>query len=119
MSELMADKRARKEAIDPRKSFIVQAPAGSGKTELLTQRFLQLLCHTDKNPEEIIAVTFTRKAAAEMRQRVIAALNDADTEPPKSPHKQLTQNLAKKALERDRKLNWHLQQPLFAGWRHF
>ncbi|MEO8223593.1 MAG: UvrD-helicase domain-containing protein, partial [Gammaproteobacteria bacterium] len=66
-----ADDRER--ALDTRCSFLVQAPAGAGKTELLVQRYLRLLAQASE-PEEILAVTFTRKAAAEMQRRIVGAL---------------------------------------------
>jgi ATP-dependent helicase/nuclease subunit A len=67
------DWKAREAALDPGRSFIVQAPAGSGKTELLVKRYVRLLGVVAK-PEEILAITFTIKAAAEMRKRVLGTI---------------------------------------------
>ncbi|MDH3620877.1 MAG: UvrD-helicase domain-containing protein [Gammaproteobacteria bacterium] len=105
---LQADLEARSDALDVRRSFIVQAPAGSGKTELLIQRYLKLLSRVD-HPEEILAITFTRKAAAEMQLRVLDALRRARAgEEPDEEHLKLTKRLAQAALQRSEELDWNL-----------
>ncbi|MBV8865398.1 MAG: UvrD-helicase domain-containing protein, partial [Acidobacteriaceae bacterium] len=57
---MSVDRKQREEALDPGRSFIVQAPAGSGKTGLLVHRYLKLLSSVEK-PESVVAMTFTRK----------------------------------------------------------
>ncbi len=102
------DERARTDALDVSRSFIVQAPAGSGKTELLIQRYLCLLA-TVENPEEVLAITFTRKAAAEMRLRVVLALQRAASgESPDAAHEKITLHAARGVLARDHEAAWDL-----------
>lgn len=105
----VADWRERERAIDVATSFSVVAPAGSGKTELLTQRLLALLA-TVEYPEEVLAITFTRKAAEEMTDRLLKALRSAMSVPekPLEPHEALTRQLAEGVLQRDRELGWAL-----------
>jgi ATP-dependent exoDNAse (exonuclease V) beta subunit len=115
----IADSVERAKALDPSRSFAVAAPAGSGKTELLTQRVLKLLSIVDE-PEEILCMTFTRKAAGEMQHRIMNALENASkaqTTPPKGledtntqqeSHQQTTFNLAQAALKRDKERHWQL-----------
>ena len=102
-----ADYAQRQAALDPARSFIVQAPAGSGKTGLLTQRFLRLLATADE-PEEIVAITFTRKAAAEMRGRILQALAGARLAKPDEPWERHTWVLAGAALRRAEERGWNL-----------
>lgn len=105
------DGDARREAIDPRRSFIVQAPAGSGKTSLLTLRYLRLLA-TVSCPEEIVAITFTRKAASEMRHRIVRALADAGLPLAAGApaHTQELHALAAAALAQSRARGWDLER---------
>jgi ATP-dependent helicase/nuclease subunit A len=101
------DAAERARALDPAASFIVQAPAGSGKTELLIQRFLRLLATVDR-PEAVLAITFTKKAAGEMRQRVVAALRAAAGPPPAKEHEALTWELARAVRARSEEFGWDL-----------
>ncbi len=104
----IVDQEVRVRVLDPTRSFIVQAPAGSGKTGLLIQRYLTLLAGV-QTPEEIVAITFTRKAAGEMRQRILEALADAcANRAPLHAHQELTLDLARRAVRRDREMNWRL-----------
>ncbi len=85
----MNDKDNRNLALNENESFIIQAPAGSGKTELLTQRYLKLLS-VSHNPENVIVMTFTKKAVNELTKRVIDSLMLTKYPRPKEPHKQQT-----------------------------
>ncbi|MCX5464808.1 UvrD-helicase domain-containing protein [Alcaligenes parafaecalis] len=102
-----SDSPARARALDPESSFLVQAPAGSGKTELLTDRILALLARVQR-PEEIVAITFTRKAAAEMHARVLEKLAAADQERPAEPYRVRSWELARAAMQRNQEQHWDL-----------
>ncbi len=105
-----ADSAVRAEALDPGRSFIVQAPAGSGKTELLTRRVLRLLTLVDE-PEEVLSITFTRKAASEMRARVVETLQQAATGvEPENAYQLEGFKLAQLVLIRDKERDWQLLQ---------
>ncbi len=106
----VVDAAQRAEALDPLRSFCVTAPAGSGKTELLIQRFLTLLARVEQ-PQEVLAITFTRKAAAEMRSRLGEALVAAAELPePTDAHAARTWQLARRVLEVDDERNWQLRR---------
>jgi ATP-dependent exoDNAse (exonuclease V) beta subunit len=102
-----SDADVRLAAVDPVRSFLIEAPAGSGKTELLTDRILALLA-TVNRPEEIVAITFTRKAASEMHARVLAKLRAALGDAPSEGHKRRSWQLAQKAMRRNDELGWDL-----------
>jgi ATP-dependent helicase/nuclease subunit A len=136
------DQPERTRALDTTRSILVQAPAGSGKTDLLTRRFLALLAEVDQ-PGEIVAITFTKAAAAEMRNRILAELEKAAAIPlaaSSAPTDQFSMEaLARRALARSQSLGWQIldlpaqlristidsfcrdlaiQQPLLSGFGH-
>lgn len=102
------DQLARERALNPKQSFIVQAPAGSGKTGLLVKRFLKLLLGVNA-PEEVVAITFTQKAAKEMLHRVLEALDWAQQGiAPQSAHELELFQLATCVLKQSCERGWHL-----------
>ncbi len=106
---LPPDHSQRIRALEAGQSILVQAPAGSGKTTLLTQRFLLLLGQAEK-PEEIVAITFTRAAAAEMRNRILAELENAERNPlaDLGPDPLSLPALARRAWLRSQQAGWRL-----------
>jgi len=90
------DHLQRRQALDPTRSILVQAPAGSGKTTLLTERFLTLLATVDE-PGQVVAITFTNAAAAEMRNRILDNLRDPNPSP-----------IARRALDHSNARGWKL-----------
>jgi len=105
-----SDADARTKALDIKASWIVEAPAGSGKTGLLMQRYLKLLAEEGvEQPEEVLAITFTRKATAELRSRILEKLEDAHHNTTvDTPFEQETREFAQAALARDAALGWGL-----------
>ena len=107
-----SDASLRLAVLDITQSWMLQAPAGSGKTELLMQRFLACLAKVDQ-PESVLAITFTRKAAAEMRGRILLTLQRAGqlnsaqiSERP--PHEQQSLQLARSVLDTSVALGWNI-----------
>lgn len=65
---------AQRKAVEIQRNAVVAAGAGSGKTKVLAARFLHLVTQKKIPVDEILALTFTRKAAAEMRTRIYSVL---------------------------------------------
>jgi ATP-dependent helicase/nuclease subunit A len=103
MKDQPQDQEARDRALSPQESFHLEAPAGSGKTSVLLARFLTLLARVDA-PEAMLALTFTRKAAGELRKRVMDLLwRHQDPDPGAPPWEHRLQELAAKVF-------WHYDQ---------
>ena len=94
LTQQPSDHQTRKKALG-QGSFIVQAPAGSGKTSLLVKRFLNRLLEV-KSPKEVLALTFTNKAAAEMAQRLKEALEGKSKD---NEIKKIVEKISKHALK--------------------
>ncbi len=109
----LSDAPERQQALDITRSFIVEAPAGSGKTGLLIQRFLKLLASdTVTDPAQLLAITFTRKATAELHERSLDQLLAAHhATPPANAFDRQTRPFAQAVLDRD-----HARSPEQA-WR--
>jgi ATP-dependent helicase/nuclease subunit A len=76
VSTPLADEEARVSAVDPTRNVVLEASAGTGKTRVLVDRYVNVL-RAGVDPDHILAITFTRKAAAEMRDRIIGRLREA------------------------------------------
>jgi ATP-dependent exoDNAse (exonuclease V) beta subunit len=105
------DHAARQQALDTSQSVLVQAPAGSGKTELLASRLLKLLAQVDE-PEQVLGITFTKAATAEMRNRIVRKLEaarsfeESGTLPPGEDSADI--EIARAALANAKRRNWQL-----------
>jgi ATP-dependent exoDNAse (exonuclease V) beta subunit len=98
----LVDAAERYRALHPGGGFHLEAPAGSGKTFLLTARYLHLLGIVS-HPGQILAMTFTNKAAGEMQQRVLSWLTDScDPQTPRNALEAEMLEYARKAMERHR-----------------
>jgi ATP-dependent helicase/nuclease subunit A len=106
------DWQAREDALDVGRSWIVEAPAGSGKTGLLIQRYLKLLGQEGvTEPEQVLAITFTKKATQEIRERIVEELEAAAERTPlkrEAAFERTSRDLAERVLQRDQALGWGL-----------
>lgn len=108
------DQDQRERAVDPSHSVLVRAPAGSGKTGVLLLRYLRCLLTVDQ-PEKVVAITFTNKAAGEIKERVVhalqagaKALGGENTEPPSSGFEEDIRDAVNQVLAHDAAQHWSL-----------
>ncbi|MGD0831502.1 MAG: UvrD-helicase domain-containing protein [Terracidiphilus sp.] len=101
------DQTQRDLALDPERSILVQAPAGSGKTDLLTRRFLRLLAEVEE-PGQVVAITFTKAAAAEMRHRILGELENATANKNPDTGEFSMAALAHRVLKSSNQLGWRI-----------
>ena len=106
------DHKEREDALDVQRSWIVEAPAGSGKTGLLIQRYLKLLAQVGvAEPEQVLAITFTKKATQEIRDRIIEEMQAAADKTPlkrDGAFERTTRELAEAVIRKDATLGWNL-----------
>ena len=106
------DWQAREDALNVERSWIVEAPAGSGKTGLLIQRYLKLLGQEGvTEPEQVLAITFTKKATQEIRERIVEELEAAAERTPlkrEATFERTSRDLAERVSQRDQALGWGL-----------
>jgi ATP-dependent helicase/nuclease subunit A len=62
-------------AVDARGEVFVSAGAGTGKTSVLVERFVRAVCEEGLDVDSVLVITYTRKAAGELRARIRAALH--------------------------------------------
>lgn len=92
------DQEARTQALDIKNSYVVSAPAGSGKTQLLIKRYLKLL-GSARSIDSIICLTYTNKATEEMRERVVRAIELCKNQKPKDDNERELFEIAKKVYD--------------------
>jgi ATP-dependent helicase/nuclease subunit A len=107
MLQLPTDQAHRDLAIDPSRSVLVRAPAGSGKTGVLLLRYLNCLLTVD-SPEQVVAITFTNKAAGEIKERVTQALAAGKNPNPATPFDAAISSAVEKVLKHDSERGWQI-----------
>ncbi|WP_417766198.1 UvrD-helicase domain-containing protein [Spongiibacter tropicus] len=109
MSALLSppDQLQREQAVEPTRSVLLSAPAGSGKTGVLLLRYLRCLLCVER-PEHVVAITFTNKAAGEIKERVMGALQSAESMPINSVFDRDIREAVLAVREHQARLNWNL-----------